>query len=76
MDKAGAKDASLSVVFVSTAYDYQAVVKGVREVTNNAPLIGCSTAGEFTEERVEKESVACAVISTDTHKFFPGIARD
>src|SRR3989338_198551 len=75
MDKAGAKDVSLSVIFVSTAYDYKAVVKGVREVTNNAPLIGCSSAGEFTEEKVEKESVACAVISTDTHKFFPGIGK-
>ena len=75
MDKAGAKGVSLSVIFASSAYDYQAVVKGVREVTNNAPLIGCSTAGEFTEEKVEKESVACAVISTDTHKFFPGMGK-
>ncbi|MFH1339535.1 MAG: FIST N-terminal domain-containing protein [Candidatus Omnitrophota bacterium] len=75
MDKAGTKDVSLSVIFASSAYDYKAVVKGVREVTNNAPLIGCSTAGEFTEEKVEKESVACAVISTDTHKFFPGIGK-
>jgi methyl-accepting chemotaxis protein len=75
MDKAGAKDVSLSVVFASSAYDYKAVVKGVREVTNSAPLIGCSTAGEFTEEKVEKESVACAVISTDTHKFFPGMGK-
>ncbi len=75
MDKAGAKDVNLSVVFVSSAYDYKAVVKGVREVTNSVPLIGCSTAGEFTEEKVEKESVACAVISTDTHKFFPGMGK-
>lgn len=75
MDKAGTKDISLSVVFASSAYDYKAVVKGVRDATNNAPLIGCSTAGEFTEERVEKESVACAVISTDTHKFFPAIGK-
>ncbi len=75
MDKAGAKDVSLSVVFASSAYDYKAVVKGVREVTNSAPLIGCSTAGEFTEEKVEKESVACAVISTDTHKFFPDMGK-
>jgi len=75
MNRAGAKDVNLSVVFASSAYDYQAVVNGVRQATNNAPLIGCSTAGEFTEERVDKESVACAVISTDTHKFFPGIGR-
>ena len=75
MDRAGIKDVNLSVIFASSTYDYQAVVKGVREVTNNAPLIGCSTAGEFTEEKVEKESVACAVISTDAHKFFPGMGK-
>lgn len=73
MERAGAREVNLSVVFASSAYDYKAVVKGVREATNNAPLIGCSTAGEFTEEKVEKESVACAVISTDIHKFYPGM---
>lgn len=75
MSKAVTKDVDLSIVFASSAYDYQAVINGVRRVTNNAPLIGCSTAGEFTEEKVEKESVACAVISTDTHKFFPGMGK-
>lgn len=75
MNKARTKDVDLAVVFASSVYDYQAVVNGVRQVTNNAPLIGCSTAGEFTEEKVDKESVACAVISTGTHKFFPGIGK-
>lgn len=75
MDRAGAKDVDLCVVFASSVYDYQAVVNGVRKATNNAPLIGCSSAGEFTEEKVDKESVACAVISTDTHKFFPGMGK-
>ncbi|MFH0762354.1 MAG: FIST N-terminal domain-containing protein [Candidatus Omnitrophota bacterium] len=75
MAKAGIKKADLSIVFASSKYDYQAVVSGVREVTNNAPLIGCSTAGEFTDEKADKESVACAVISSDTHKFFSGVGR-
>jgi methyl-accepting chemotaxis protein len=75
MNKAKIKKVDISVVFCSSAYNYQAVVDGVRQATNNAPLIGCSTAGEFTEEKTEKESVACAMISTDTHKFFPGIGK-
>lgn len=73
MAKMGGGKVDLSIVFASSKYDYQAVVNGVKKVTNNAPLIGCSTAGEFTEEKVEKESVACGVISSDTHKFFTGI---
>ena len=75
MLKAGTKKVDLSIVFASSKYDYQAVVNGVREVTDNALLIGCSTAGEFTDERTDKESIACAVISSDTYKFFPGMGR-
>lgn len=75
MHKAGVRSVDFSLVFASSAYDYKAVIKGVREATDNAPLVGCSTAGEFTEEKVEKGSVACAVISTDTHKFFIGMGK-
>lgn len=75
MEKAGVVDVDLSVVFASSKYDYQEVVQGVRTATGNAPLIGCSTAGEFTEERTEKGGVACAVISSDTHRFFPFMGK-
>lgn len=64
---------TFSIVFASSKYDYKEVIRGVREATNKAPLIGCSTAGEFTEEKVMNRSVACGVISTDSHKFFPSI---
>lgn len=75
MARAGTKKVDLSVVFASSAYDYRAVVNGVRQMTDDAPLIGCSSAGEFTEEKTEKGSVACAVINSDTHKFFTGIGK-
>jgi len=72
MEKIGSSKVDFSIVFASSKYDYQAVVNGVRKVTGNASLIGCSTAGEFNEKKVEKESVACGVISSDKHKFFNG----
>ncbi len=75
MGKIGSEKVHLSIVFASSKYDYQAVVKGVREVTGKAPLIGCSSAGEFNEKAVEKKSVVCAVISSDTHKFFTGMGK-
>ncbi|MBU0744570.1 MAG: FIST C-terminal domain-containing protein [Gammaproteobacteria bacterium] len=64
---------SLVILFSSSKYDYQNVLRGVREITGNAPVIGCSSAGEFTEEGSLKEGVACALISSDTHKFFTSI---
>lgn len=75
MAKSGDKKVDLSVVFASSKYDYPEVIKGIRKITRGAPLIGCSSAGEFTEERTEKESVACAVISSDAHKFFIGMGK-
>ena len=75
MAKIGNGKVDFSVVFASSKYDYQAVVRGVRGVTGNAPLIGCSSAGEFSEEAVDKNSVVCAVINSDTHKFFTGMGK-
>ena len=71
-EKAGITKPDFCIVFASSEYDYAEVIKGIGQVINDAPLIGCSSSGEFTEESVEKGSVACAVISSDTHKFFTG----
>ncbi|MFN3966536.1 MAG: FIST signal transduction protein [Endomicrobiia bacterium] len=76
MEKLGGSKVDFVIVFSSSKYDYQSVVNGIREVTGNVPLIGCSSAGEFTEEATMKESVACAVISSDTHRFFAGLGTD
>lgn len=73
LQKLGDNKVHLSIVFSSSKYNYQEVIRGIREITNNAPLLGCSSAGEFTEEGVENHSVVCALISSDTHKFFTGI---
>lgn len=76
LKKLGDKKADLSIVFASSKYDYKSVVKGVREATGHAPLIGCSSAGEFTEEKVGRETVVCALINSDTHKFITGLGKD
>ena len=73
LEKIGRGSVTFSIVFIATKYDYASVVKGIREVTNNAPVIGISAAGEFTEENVDNESVACALISSDTMKIFTGM---
>ena len=62
-------------MFVSSKYRYEEVLKGVRLVSGNVPLIGCSSASEFTEERVTKNSVVCAFISTGAHKFYTTVAE-
>ena len=66
----------LAIVHASSKYDYQAVVDSVRVATGNAPLIGSSSAGEFTEKRVETGSVAVGLIASDDIRFASAIALD
>jgi hypothetical protein len=40
-------DAKLLLVFASDSFDFHALLEGVRDVAGDAPLIGCSTAGEI-----------------------------
>jgi len=47
-EKLGGARVDLAIVFSSSEYDHRAVVGAVRDATNNAPLIGASTVGEFT----------------------------
>ncbi|MFB6180686.1 MAG: FIST signal transduction protein, partial [Candidatus Nanohalobium sp.] len=61
------------LVFSSSEYDYDEVLEGVRQVTEDAELIGASTAGEFTEEDVNTGSVAVGLISSDSKEFFTGL---
>ena len=53
----------LAVVFVAPRYDYQTVVETVRAETDRAPLVGCSTAGEFTEAGPTDASVTVTLVA-------------
>ena len=65
----------LVVVFASPHHDHGEVLKGVRTVTGAAPLIGCSSAGEFTEKGVLSGSVVVSVVSSDSMRFTVGCGR-
>jgi methyl-accepting chemotaxis protein len=73
-EKLGRDRVDLAIVYSSSVYDHREVVDAVREATNDAPLIGASSAGEFTEEKVEKGSVAVGLLSSDDIKVFSAIA--
>lgn len=67
--KLGEQKIDMVIVYSATNYNYEEVVGIVRKLTNNAPLAGCSTGGEFTEKAVEKGSVAITLLSSDKMKF-------
>ena len=67
--------ADMSIVYCSSRYDYQEVIDVVREETNKAPLLGCSTAGEFTEWAVGNGGIAVGLVSSDDIKFFTSMVE-
>jgi methyl-accepting chemotaxis protein len=73
--KLGGMKPSLVMVFASTKYNYNDVVKGVKSAAGNIPLIGCSSAGEFTDETVGNDSVACAFLAGDSIKVTTGFGK-
>ena len=73
--KLGENRVDLSIVYSSNLYDHSVVVDAVRKATNNAPLIGASTTGEFTEEGVEKGSIAVGLLVSNDIKIFTAMAQ-
>lgn len=78
--KLGDRSVSLALVFCSSQYDYHRVIAGVREATDSAPLLGCSTAGEFSDERVMAGSIVVGLLASDETRFYlatqTGLAAD
>jgi len=73
-EKSGRARIDFSIVYSLSEYDYQEVVDAAREATGNAPLIRASTAGEFTEEGVDKGNVTVGLLSSDDIKVFTALA--
>ncbi|MFZ2071092.1 MAG: FIST N-terminal domain-containing protein [Halobacteriota archaeon] len=74
-EQLGGNRVDLSIVYSSSVFDHREVVDVVREATDNAPLIGASSAGEFTAEEVEKGSVAVGLLSSEDIKIFTALAE-
>jgi hypothetical protein len=73
MAKRNNQKAQLSIVFAGKNYNLDQAIEGFKSVTGNIPLIGCTSAGEFTEDAITNNSIVCALISSDNHQFFTGI---
>lgn len=76
MAKFGGGTPDLVMLYCSSNYDYATVLSTVRGLTRPAPLIGASTAGEFTEGDVRLGSVAVGLIRSESIRFFTGLAED
>lgn len=76
LKKLGPKKPNIAIIFAASNYDPQEVVNGIKSVISDVPMMGCTSAGTFTEEEVTTNGLACALISSDNYKFFTGIAQN
>jgi len=65
--------ADLIIVFSTVAYDQEKMLKGVRSVSKEIPLVGCSDSGEITGEGPVSKHVAVMALSSDTIDFTIGV---
>ncbi len=67
--------ADLIVVFSTVANDQKKMLSGVRSVSKQIPLVGCSDSGEITGEGPVSKHVAVMALSSDTINFTIGVGE-
>jgi hypothetical protein len=75
MNRAQTKKPNLTIVFSSVSHDEKEVMRGIRKASGNAKLIGCTDAGEITNDGPMKESVAVMAIESDQVHFYTGLGE-
>jgi hypothetical protein len=69
-------DPELVVVFSSVKHDQREMINGVKEISKDTPLVGCSTAGEITTEGPTEGNVAVMAIKSESINFTVGKGGD
>jgi len=70
--RAGIEKPDFLIAFSSVGLDQNEVVRAINEAGGQAPLIGCSDAGEITNAGPGKGGVAVMAIKSDSIKFTIG----
>lgn len=73
MAQAGEK-ANLIIVFSTVAHDQKKMLEGVRSVSKEVTLVGCSDSGEITGEGVTSKQVVVMALNTDL-EWIVGIGK-
>ncbi len=74
MKRLGKKKPDLVVLFSSSRIDQKQVLQGVRGITGDAPLVGCSGAFQITGASME-EDVAVVTLVSDAFRIRTGLGQ-
>ncbi len=76
LDKLGSNDPDILFCFASSRFDHIQLIRGIKSILPNAPLIGCTTAGEITSAGTEKKSVSILAIKSNSLHAAIGIGKN
>ena len=76
LEKTGQQPPDLVLVFASTRFDQEALLRGIISITQEAPLVGCSTAGEILADGPLRRSVVLMAICSNSLQISTGLGLD
>lgn len=76
IEKSGINQPDFVVAFASVSFDQKELIRGIREASGKAPLVGCTDAGSITNDGPMQQAVGVMAIKADNIKFTPAIGRD
>lgn len=76
VERSGGGTPDFLVAFASVSFDQQELVRGIRDGGGKAALVGCSDAGEITNEGPNQKAVGVMAIRSDAISFYTGLGKD
>lgn len=74
--QSGGNDPDFVMAFASSSFNQDELVRGIREASSNALMIGCTDAGEITNAGPSTKSVGVMAVKADNIKFTTGLGRN
>ncbi len=69
----GTSHPDILIVFASTCFEQETLLKGITSVAPSALMVGCSTAGEILSDGPSRRSVAVMAIQSDSLRASTGL---
>jgi len=76
LEKMGEGQPNIVFCFASSRFDHLQLVRGIKSAIPDAPLIGCTTAGEITSQGPDKKSVTVLALKSNTLHAALGIGKN
>ena len=76
IEKMGGGKPDFTITFASVSFNQDDLMRGLKEASDGAPGIGCSDAGEITNDGPTQKSVAIMAIKSDQLRLTSGLGAN